>query len=171
MTTASVLDLDTKEGKKFLRRVLRNRHEEWRLSARESEEWRVLFWRRVPARDAGDRDGYVSVPTDIFVKQYGNTGHGVKPFDDARPVTVPKCTSVTLHEWDVRTVAKLLLDGPWGFEVSHSAGSTSSSQYGLAFIRLSLHQRTGGDWHEVQIGSESVFIHGSRIVAGSCDVS
>lgn len=169
-TTHQTVSLDSKEGKAFLRKVARTRHEwrnEWRLRAGPDTDWHVTFSRTI-AGDVGEPDQYVEVRTDSVVQIYGESGLR-KAFHDAKPVIVPQAQYCCLSGSDARTAAKLLLDG-WRFRVSQSAGSTSSSEYGLAFLSLTAEKRgTGVDdnWDTVEIGSASVFVNGSFVIRGA----
>ena len=168
-TTLQAVEIGSKEGKAFLRRVVRQnlaRRDEWTLYATQDEGWRVILYRTVAGK-TGEPDQSVRVETDAGVSLTGETGLR-KPFSDAAEVIVPEPRRLALHGGDVRTAAKLLLDG-WHFVVTASAGSTTSSKLGLAFHRLTLERRGDTGWDIVGIGHESVYVNGDRVIAGSVD--
>jgi hypothetical protein len=172
MTTVTnqTVSINSKEGKSLLRKIVRHplaafRDGEWHLRANDATEWHVEFWRRVPG-EIGEPDRTVTVSTDAVVCLEGRTG-SVKPFDDAAVVTVPQCRYVHLWGSDCATAARLLLDG-WRLVACHSSGSTSSSLHGLAFIRLQAEKRDTHHWATVGIGTETVFVNGTRVIVGAC---
>jgi hypothetical protein len=168
VATHQTLDLLTPEGKKFLRRVARRKQgEDWKAYASEATGWLLHFWRDIDIYgDVGEPDVRVTVETNQLVCLFGKKGT-VKAFEDAKEVIVPECRRVHLNAADTATVAKLLLDG-WRLTVVHSSGSPHSSEHGLAFVRLTLENRLGNNWDEVQIGGETVYVNGVRVASGAC---
>jgi hypothetical protein len=164
--TCQTASLDTQTGRGLLRKIARHEQQwadEWTLRAAEDTDWKVVFHRRIDG-DIGEPDATVDVETDSIVRLHGETGR-VKAFSDSQEVTVPPCRSVWLRGRDVPLVAKFLLDG-WHLRVTHSAGSTHSSEHGLSFIYLSLVK----DCDEVEIGSWTVFVNGTLVCGGACIV-
>lgn len=159
--TFSTVDINTPAGRAFLRRVARESREEWHFMAEAGDGWRVSFWRRVPGSRPGDCDATVTVETNAGVSVGGDTGT-VSPFSDATPVAVPAARRVHCFGAACRTAAALMACG-WRLAVEHSAGSTTSSRYGLAFLRLEAYRN--GYMESATIG-ESVFKDGDRIIAG-----
>lgn len=159
--TFSTVDIDTPTGRGFLRRVARESREEWHLMAEAGDGWRVSFWRRVPGSRPGDCDATVTVETTATVSVDGRTG-AVAPFSDADTVTVPAARRVHCFGGECRTAAALLAGG-WRLAVEHSAGSTTSSRHGLAFLRLEAYRN--GYTESVTIG-EAVFKDGDQIISG-----
>ena len=161
--THQTVALDSKEGKAFLRKVARTRHEwpqEWHLRASPETDWRITFIRPILGA-VGEPDQRVEVCTDSVVRLDGESG--------TTPVIVPAAQYCCLSGSYVRTAAKLLLDG-WRFEISHSSGSTSSSEYGLAFLSLHAERRGTGvndNWDTVEIGSASVAVNGTFVIRGA----
>jgi hypothetical protein len=174
MTTSTVqfIAIDSKEGKAFLRKVARSWHEwrqEWHFRASAETDWKVTFTRTVKG-EIGEPDAYVTVETDAVVGRRGNTGL-VKSFHDSDEVVVPAATVARLSGADARTAATLLLDG-WRFEVSQSAGSTSSSKHGLAFLSLHVERRGSkakDNWDSLEIGCASVLVNGQFVVRGAVE--
>ena len=112
----------------------------------------------------------MTVQTDAAVGRRGNTGL-VKCFHDSDEVVVPEARVARLSGADARTAATLLLDG-WRFEVSQSAGSTSSSKHGLAFLSLHVERRGCGandNWDSLEIGVASVLVNGQFVVRGAVE--
>lgn len=163
--TCQSISTETPTGKKLLRKIARHQQrwdDEWSLRAGEDTDWKVVFHRRIEG-DLGEPDATVDVETDSIVLMRGETGR-VKAFSDSQEVTIPECSSVFLGR-DVSLAAKFLLDG-WRLQVTHSAGSTHSSEYGLAFVYLSLVK--GLD--EIKIGSCTVLVNGTLVCGGACNV-
>lgn len=171
-TTNQTISIVSKEGKAFLRKVARSRHEwqeEWHFRASPETGWRITFSRTVKGA-VGEPDAYVTVETDAVVERRGDTGR-VKSFSDSSEVIVPEATVARLSGADARTAATLLLDG-WWFEISHSSGSTSSSKHGLAFLSLHVERRgtkATDNWDSLEIGSASVLINGAFVVRGAVE--
>ena len=165
MTTIQQASLDTNTGKGLLRKIVRHKPtwgDEWTLHAGESTDWKVVFTRRVDGK-LGEPDTEVVVETDSVVTLRGETGV-VRSFHDAEEVTVPKTRGIGLSRCDTATVAEFLLDG-WSLEVTHSAGSVSSSREGLAFAYLSL---TKGPCQGVEIGGQTTYVRGRQVCCGAC---
>lgn len=168
-TTYQRIAIDSKEGKAFLRKVARSPYEwknEWHFRASPETDWKIVFSRTV-CGEIGDPDVYVQVETDSVVSVDGKVGK-VKSFHDSDEVFVPHATIARLSGSDVRTAARLLLDG-WKFCVRHSAGSTSSSKHGLAFVSLQVDRHTNGGRDDLSIGGESVFVNGSFVCRGAVE--
>lgn len=171
-STNQFITIDSKEGKAFLRKVARSWHEwrqEWHFRASQETDWKITFSRTVKG-EVGEPDSYVTVETDAVVGRRGNTGL-VKSFHDSDEVVVPAATVARLSGADARTAATLLLDG-WRFEVSQSAGSTSSSKHGLAFLSLHVERRGGkakDNWDSLEIGCASVLVNGGFVVRGAVE--
>jgi len=171
-TTHQFISIDSKEGKAFLRKVARSWHEwrqEWSFRASKDADWKITFSRTIRG-EVGEPDACVTVETDACVTQCGHTGR-VKSFDDSDEVIVPEATRVWLSGSDARTAATLLLDG-WRFDVCHSAGSTSSSKHGLAFLSLRVERRGSkakDNWDSLEIGSASVLVNGIFVIRGAVE--
>jgi len=171
-TTHQTISINSQECRAFLKKVANKRQdwaEEWSLYANASDGWKVTFWRSVKGA-IGEPDAYVTVETDSIVWQDGKTGR-VKPFDDSEEVIVPAATRVWLRGGDVRTAAKLLLDG-WHFRVQHSGGSTSSSRHGLSFLSLKAERRgvkVNDNWDTVEVGGSTTLVNGTIVCRGAVE--
>lgn len=168
-TTYQRIAIESKEGKAFLRKVARSKHEwknEWHFRASPETDWKIVFNRTV-CGEIGDPDVYVQVETDAVVSLDGKGGK-VKSFHDSDEVFVPAATVARLNGSDVRTAARFLLDG-WRFSIKHSAGSTSSSKHGLAFLSLHVEKHTSENWDDLEIGCASVFVNGSFVIRGAVE--
>lgn len=167
--THQSITIDSKEGRAFLRKVARSRHEwreEWRLHAGPQTNWNVTFTRTVSG-DVGEPDHVVTVETDAPVHLYGQSG--LVPDEGPHRVTVPAATRLWLCGADARTAAKLLLEG-WRFTVVHSAGSPSSREHGLAFLYLTVERRgekADDNWDSLELGGQSVFVDGNFVIRGA----
>jgi hypothetical protein len=177
MATASLtlqrVQAASKEGKAFLRRVIRDsqdssRDSDWTVSANEATEWQLKFYRTIKGT-IGNPDAEVEVQTDIAVGYPNDRMFGrVKSFSDSAEVYVPRITRLCVHGMDVAVIATFVLDGS-SLHMEASAGSTSSSEHGLAFYSLTASMR-GLSWSSVSIGSDTVCKDGRPIIRGAIDV-
>lgn len=148
---------------KFLRRVLRESG--WHISASERDDWKIVFTRKIKAKLAGVADVEITVRLKDQIRLTGKWGNQ-QSFHDSDVVCVPKPTRCWLHYGSVQTAARLLLDGSQ-FLACGSSGSTSSSKHGLAFVSLKALTKGGGD--QVQVGHQSVYVHGQMVCCGSVE--
>jgi hypothetical protein len=171
-STYQSVALATKEGKAFLRKVLRDNEragwsDGWTADARESDGWRVDFSRTIKG-ETGEPDASVNVRTDLVVMLSGKTGAEVASFSDSRPVCVPRPKRLFMHGSDATALVSLLIHGADRLTIHSSSGSTSSSEHGLAFAHLGVRVH-GEQYSEVQVGGTTVYKDGGRIVSGSID--
>ncbi len=148
------------ERAKFLRRVLRE--DGWAMHARADDDWQITFRRTIKGKP-GDPDVDVVVRLNDKISVVGKWG-SQKSFADSEEVIVPKPTRAWLHYGSVQTAAKFLLSDSH-FLICGSAGSTSSSKHGLAFVSLEAMVK---DDH-VMIGHQSVYVHGKMVCCGSVE--
>lgn len=165
--TTTLVDLDSKEGKKLLRRISKRpqygpKYEYWTCRASADDGWRLKFVRKIEAKKAGDADAYVTIETDYVVRQTGETGR-VRPFEDAEYVLVPSAKRLFLWRGESRSVAKLLLDG-WHLAIQHSSGSTGSSRHGIATVSLIAESDSS-----VLTIADTIIAHGSKLCGCSID--
>ena len=175
-TTIQRVELDTKDGKKFLRRVIRDNQtfdwdEEWRIDARPSTEWKLRFY-RTQKGELGDGDNDIEVQTEHAVRLPSERETGdVKSFSDSQSVFVPRPLSLLISSCDVATVAQFLLDG-YSLRIEASAGSSNSSEFGLSFIYVLLQKRKpDGRTLTVQLQGDTVAKDGRPICSGAVSVS
>lgn len=164
-TTRQTIQLASKEGKAFLRKVIKHNatcsmREDWSLRASPATDWKVVFERTIPG-EVGEPDEEVIVTTDQVVTIYGKTG-AVKSFDDSQEVIVCEPRRVNLNG-ETPLAAKLLLDG-FSLEVHCSSGSTSSSRHGLSFYTLTARNRELSHY-SLTIGGETVAKDGQQILS------
>lgn len=135
--TYTEIDVDTPAGKKFLRRVARNRGEGWRLRAM-APGWKIEFSRDVAPGAPGDSRTVVTVETNAEIArlQWNETDTG----EDLPPETA----RITCSETDTRTAARLMADG-WRPIVRRHSGSDCCREAGLAFADFGLMESTGGE--------------------------
>lgn len=151
MTTFQSINRESPEFCKFLRKAAKQG--DWRARASDGTKW-CLEFRRTIKGAVGEPDQDIEVQTDVFVGMSGKFGMS-QAFSDSKPVMIRKPGSLYLGETDSSTICQLLLKFPTlRFNVSCSAGSTHSSQYGLSFYHLDAYDRSLG--LEVQIGGTSV---------------
>ena len=161
------------EGKKFLRRVVRDTAklgsgEGWQVRANPGTDWFFEFSRLVKAKEIGDADELVVIATDAKVSLPAESRLGVvKSFTDAEEVDVRRPTRVYANgeSWQV---AKLLAEG-WTFEITASAGSTSSSHHGLSFYSLYATDKETS-YYGMTVGGETVAVRGRAVVRGAVDI-
>lgn len=155
------IETDTDRAK-FLRRLLRE--DNWTMHARASEDWQIVFCRTIKGKP-GDPDVDITVRIKDKVSCVGKWGPQ-RSFSDSQEVIVPKPDRVWLTYGAVHTAAKFLLDGSH-FIICGSAGSSSSSEHGLAFVSLQATMKGGRD--TVEIGHQSVYVHGRMVCCGSVE--
>jgi hypothetical protein len=164
VNTLQSASLDTNTGRNLLRKIVRHtptHNDEWTLRAGENTDWKVVFTRRIQG-ELGEPDSEVVVETDSTVRIVGETGRR-RPFHDAEEVTVPATRRIGLWCRDSAMVAQFLLDG-WSLEVQHSAGSTHSSQHGMAWSSLRLVKGLA----TLTVGFPTIYVHGVQVCSGSC---
>lgn len=137
MMTMQKIEIATKDGKKFLRKVMRE--DGWDCYARKAEGWTLTFRKEIKAKQVGDPDSQILVETDCILGERGNTGR-TQAFHDAEPVDVPAATRMRLSTGDTSLMAKLLM-ADMKPVISYSAGSVHSSRHGLAFVSLRMTDR------------------------------
>lgn len=150
------------ERARFLRKVLRE--DGWTITAHEQKDWNITFSRTVKGK-IGEPDVDVVVVMEDKISVCGRFGH-VRSFHDAEEVYIPKPRFVHLSYGAVHTVAKIILDGG-RLSITGSAGSTSSSKHGLAFVTL--HGTVKGINDTVSIGSQTVYVNGKLVCCGSAE--
>ena len=133
------------------------------MHARASDNWQITFRRTL--RTLGGADVEVTVRLDDKISLTGKWGLQ-RSFHDCDEVMVPKPDRAYLSYGAVQTVARFLLDGNH-FLICGSAGSTCSSKHGLAFVWLQVLLKGGYD--TVEIGHQSVYVHGKMVCCGSVE--
>lgn len=173
MTTRSKIEVASPEGKKFLRRVVKDTaklisDEHWQVRASNATDWRFEFSRIIKAKQIGDADELIVVETDAKVSLPSDQRFGmVQAFSDAEPVDVRHPTRVYCNgeSWQV---AKLLAEG-WDFEVHASPGSSSSSQHGLSFYYIYATDKATS-YYGMTVGGETVAVRGRPVIRGAVDI-
>jgi len=160
VNTNHTIESDTDRAK-FLRRVLRE--DGWRISAREEDGWQIVFTRTIKAKLAGVANVEITVRLKDKIKPTGKWGKQ-RSFYDSDEVIVPKPTRCWLHYSSVETAVRFLLKD-CHFMICGSAGSTSSSKHGLAFVSV---QAIFGKDHVI-VGDQSVYVNGRMVCCGSVE--
>lgn len=133
------------------------------MHATASNDWQMTFRRTVKSKLAFDVEMVVRLEDKIsIIGKYGKQ----QSFHDSKEVIVPKPDRAWLSYGAVRTAARFLLEG-YHFMISGSSGSTSSSEYGLAFVSLQAMHPDGRD--TVEVGHQSVYVHGRMVCCGSVE--
>lgn len=163
-------EIDTKEGRAFLRRVARDNEkfgdDRWSCGASPETGWRLTF-RRTIRGGLGVPDTYVEVRTDVEVRKSGRTGQ-VQSFHDSDPVTVFPPARLYVSDTYTGTVAKLLTQRRSRLAIECSAGSTNSSRHGLVFYALTF---TSDDLPgALTIGGDTVAKDGRIICSGTVEI-
>jgi hypothetical protein len=94
-------------------------------------------------------------------------GNGVQSFSDAKPVIIPAPVRAHVSYSDVRVLAKMLAEGARAW-IETSAGSSASSEHGLAF--LSLDVSVPGCPNGVVTLGTTVVVNGRCVCSGAIDV-
>ena len=173
MTTFQSVQVGTKEGKAFLRKIIKHNercmmNEEWRAYAGPSNNWCWRFSRTIKG-EVGEPDQHVEVQTDakVCLPSDSKTGCEVQSFHDSKPVWVSRPRACYMNG-DTAVVAKLLADG-WAFEIEASAGSTSSSEYGIATYNV--FAKMPNSYYGVYVGGETITVNGKQVVRSVVDVN
>jgi hypothetical protein len=142
--TRQTVESGTKEGRKFLRKVIRENmelrwNEEWKVRADEFTGWKLEFRRDVKADEAGNADREIRVQTDIEIRNNVKSG-SAKTFHDSQEVTIPDVQSVNMSGPKLAMVVGLILDG-YRLELNSSRGSQNSSKHGIGEVSLDVTRR------------------------------
>ena len=166
-TTFQRVEFGTKQGKAFLRRVIRESrslswNEEWRARASLETDWNLVFYRTVKGKAAGDPDSEIEVSTDIHVVQAGEATVHI-----GDPVVLPLPRAVHFNG-DLPVVCDLIQRG-YSLSVESSAGSESSSKHGIGFLRVRAVNRDIS-YYGATVGSETVTVNGRVVCSGVVSV-
>jgi len=176
MNTKSTVSYDSKEGKRFLRKVIRENKAGagWcaRASARNmteeygSESWAVSFEREVPPKNVGDASVEVEVTTDFCIRVSPSQFGTKASFSDAKEVNVPRPTTAFFMYGDVAALALAIINGcDVNIEASH--GSTNSSQHGIGTTSVRVSDRKNRCTYT--IGNDTMYVNGSRVISGAAE--
>lgn len=159
--TVQSIEVASNEGRKFLRRVLKESRKTrfgsgWKAWASESTDWCFEFEITLEPSEIGEPEQTISVRTDVRIRMPSESriGKRVQAFSDSQEVFVYRPKSVRVDRGDAKWVAKLMLEGA-SFELVASAGSTSSSKLELSFYYLTA-SLPDCDNYAVRIGNETV---------------
>lgn len=171
MLTMQRVEIGSKEGKAFLRKVARHNQnarmgEDWSIRAGDHNEWIVTFFRTIKG-DIGESEECVEVATDVKVHCHGKTGR-VKSFSDSGEVYVIRPSGFHLSSSTCGLVARLLGEG-WRLSVEIGSGSTNSSHHGLAFYNLEL-SHPEFPYASIAVGGQSVSVNGESVISGSVHI-
>ena len=164
--TAQSVDVATPEGKKFLKKILKQ--DDWKIRiAHTAGKWQSVRAVRTVRGQLGEPDARVDVQlSGIEVMQCGRPG-SQQSFSDSKPVDVVQPTRVCLTgSGEVRAFIECAINGA-RFRVSCSSGSTNSSEYGLSFYSLDADFGT----YDFGIGGETIAMNGRTLVCGAVDIN
>lgn len=179
-STVQSVSLDSKEGKAFLRRVVRENDklswdEAWSAWGRAEyasdgyARWTLEFTREVK-QGIGLPDLRITVVvTDPPIGYTGPLSSGVedtRTLDQyEKPVFVHRPNRFILHRGDCGAFAELLERG-WKCHVVATRGSISSSEFGMSFYYVDMNKN---HYRGVTVGGQTVAANGKRIVHGPVD--
>lgn len=166
--TVQAVASDSPDWKRFLKRVIRDNEESpygngWLIRASAATEWRLQFEKTIRGK-LGEADAHIEILTNCKVSRRGKYGN-ISSFSDSKPVIVLEPRYICIHSSEASVVCRLLLDGA-SLVVCASAGSSASSEYGLAFYNL--HALLAGlPYSPLEVGSSTVTKDGVRIISGA----
>lgn len=169
MATMQQVAMESKEGKAFLRKVVRDNqrlgwNEEWDVRANASTDWKLRFTRVVKG-EIGEADSEIVVDTDLEAGR-AKSGDIRQSFSDCKPVQMATIKGLTLRGADLVTLCGVLSQGA-GINIAAHAGSSSSSQHGLSFYQAEL---SGEGFKGLSIGSQAVAVNGQRVICGDVSI-
>jgi hypothetical protein len=170
-STFTICHIDTPDGKKFLRKVVRENEsldssQAWCCRAHTGTNWKLEF-RRTIKGEIGDPERTVTVMTDVEVRVDYKAGEK-QSFSDSKPVYLIGCTGIWLNSYDLPVLCNLLRQKNCRVWVTGHAGSSSSSQHGLSFYDLQV--KTSDLGGNVHIGNQTVAVNGRQVISGSVEI-
>lgn len=170
-TFASV-SLETKEGQKFLRRVIRENEtlssdEQWTAHASRETDFTLEFYRRVRG-NIGDAEQEIRVRT--FTQFSLRYRAGEASFAGDNPVMLVDCHRVYFGNGDTSILCYFLKHDGIKLSIEGHRGSTSTSKHGLSFYHVSAHWPALPKYTGITIGHESIAINGRPVMSGSVDL-
>ena len=171
--TKSTVSHDSKEGKRFLRKVIRENKQGAGWCARASvrnmtekygnEYWAVSFEREVPPKNVGDASVDIEVTMDFCIRVSPSHFGTKASFSDAKEVNIPRPTTAFFMYGDVAALALAIINGcDVSIEASH--GSTNSSQHGIGTTSVRTLDRKNRCTYT--IGNDTMYVNGSRVISG-----
>ena len=170
-STFTICHIDTPDGNKFLRKVVRENEsldsrEAWCCRAHTGTNWKLEFIRTIKC-EIGDPERTVTVMTDVEVRVDYKAGEK-QSFSDSKPVYLIGCTGIWLNSYDLPVLCNLLRQKNCRVWVTGHAGSSSSSQHGLSFYDLQV--KTSDLGGNVHIGNQTVAVNGRQVISGSVEI-
>lgn len=171
--TFASISIDSKEGQKFLRRVIReneslNSDEQWTAHASRETDFTLEFYRRIRG-SVGDAEQEIRVRTSTqFSLRYRP---GNESYAGDSPVLLVECHRVYFGHTDTSTLCYFLKqhDGI-RLSIEGHRGSTSTSKHGLSFYNVSAHWPALPKYTGIMIGQETIAINGRSVMSGSVDL-
>lgn len=170
--TFASISIDSKDGQKFLRRVIReneslNSDEQWTAHASRETDFTLEFYRRIRGR-VGDAEREIRVRTlTQFSLRYKP---GNESYAGDSPVMLVECLRVHFGHTDTSTLCYFLKNDGIKLSIEGHRGSTSTSKHGLSFYHVSAHWPALPKYTGITIGSETVAINGRSVMSGSVDL-
>jgi len=173
--TVQSVDVETKEGKQFLRRVIRENSrgswgDGWTGHASPESDWRLEL-RKTIKGEIGEPEQLVIVRTDVELKPRGKYGEQHEYGDTAEPtVDIPSVRRAYLACSDMTLAASMLIDG-WRLQIDCHRGSQSSKAHGLGFTELTAYRilKVGREQYPSAnvVISSNVSVNGRTVCGGT----
>lgn len=169
--TFTICKLETPEGKKFLRRVVRENDtlpmfDGWSARAHTGTHWKLEF-RKTIKGEIGDPERTITIMTDMEVRVDYKAGDK-QSFEDSKSVYLIGCTGIWLRGTELNVVCNLLRQKNPRMWVCGHAGSSASSQHGISFYELRM--KTDDLGGNVSVGHHSVAVNSRRVISGSVEI-
>lgn len=174
MITRTKIAVESKEGKKFLRRVMADAvkldsDQRWQARASTETKWMVEFSRIVKPKQVGDPEDLIVVETDCKVSLPSENKIGmIKAFSDAKEVRVGRPVRVWMNG-ETPLLARLMAED-YNLEIIATPGSTSSSEYGLSFYYVYATNYGKYGYYGIVCGGETVAKDGRPIIRCAVDI-
>ena len=170
--TRQSVESDSKEGKAFFKRVIRDMKAstaKWNVRSQdgESDEYRKVFnlsFHRTIKGEIGSPDVDVRVLTDVTVTAHLRDFGIVNQSDsEYTPVKIPLPISIDISYSNVIHLCDCILAG-FTFSIEANVGSISSSRHGIAMVGVRARNRVKG--YTVAVGHDSWIINGNQVCWG-----
>lgn len=168
-------DVDSKEGKAFLRKVVKEckgHAYKWSIGSETSEEpdtWFATFHKQING-ELGSPDIDIHVRTNIAIRltpeHFGCTEQ--KEYEDYSPLTVPEIRAIQFDYDDVIHFCDCALRG-FTFRAERCLGSISSSKHGIVTIGVRARSYEAG--YTTRIGTDTLIVNGQPVTFGSIRTS
>lgn len=170
--TRQAIKTDSKDGKAFLNKVIReckSSSRRWEVSADTTDpaQWKAIFTCTIKG-NTGDPDVDVRVRTDITIRVIQSQFNKVhKEGSGYTDVVVPPVKGLDISYSDVIHFCDCVIAG-CSFSIDCSCGSQSSSAHGIVMLGLRAHNHKRG--YSVRVGHDTWVVQGDQVCFGSVRV-